>query len=984
MAAVQEVVLKALARFAAVALATLLVAGAPLGAQTLTSGGLTGTVAAQGAPAGPLSEVLVTLTNPAGGFARTVVTDGAGRFVFVVLPIGAYDVRVERLGYRPVVLRGVPVEAGVQQRVRVALMAEQPPVTLVDTMVFDRGAAAASSARASWSRWFDLPEAADPLHSLGVLPVTAGAAPRGLELEGLPSRWSGVAVDGSLFGLGPSPRMDRPDLDAFGFPLWAFDAAELDGFRTDVEWPGFGGGLLRGYAAGGPGRVQPRAYAMFGGSGFDVGAVLGTPLVRDTAGLVVGVFATRRRPELDAPWRPDTGALRLDTLARDSFTTDLSRYLQPYEETLDLVSAFARFDWQVAKGHSLSLWSSGARLEAEDLALGAEAPVGLGTAVEARQVQAAAVLTSRISARFAADVRFGLSSSDWEIRGPALAGATFVEEGVSAGSPAAAPGQYQRVGVQGGATLYVRLGANLLRAGFQASRTIHEDDLDEGRAGAFAFGSAEQLRQRRGGYSQVIGSLAAANFDVDRFAWILGTTWQPAPGLELSGALRIERERFPVGEARLAEEWRRLTGLDNTLLAQSGFRVNPRLAMRWQGAERRWALRVEAGRWAEPRDAAVFDEWIAYDGGVQMRRGLGDLGGWPAGPDSARAPVTGPVLTLVNPELESPRTGRVSIGIDRAIARHLSLHLSGTYRHTDYLARRTDLNRVPNRVATDQDGRPVYGDLVQQAALLLPRPGSNRRFGDFDLVSALDPTGYSDYVGVTVAVERAAERGINLRASYTWSRARDNVPGLAGGAAADQLSPFPDSASDWREGRSDLDVPHRAALALEWRSGGRAGVRLGAVLRWRSGYPFTPGFRRGVDVNGDGSDGNDPAFITDTLPGAADVVGRWRCLEDGVGAFAERNACRAPSVASLDLRVAVRLFDVGGFPAELVVDGLNLVRSDEGIVDRALWLVDPNGTVTAPASGQVRVPYVINPDFGTVRVRRAAPAAVRAGLRFNF
>jgi hypothetical protein len=161
-------------------------------------------------------------------------------------------------------------------------------------------------------------------------------------------------------------------------------------------------------------------------------------------------------------------------------------------------------------------------------------------------------------------------------------------------------------------------------------------------------------------------------------------------------------------------------------------------------------------------------------------------------------------------------------------------------------------------------------------------------------------------------------------------------------------------------------------------------VRVGAQLRWRSGYPYTPGFRDGVDINGDGAWDNDPAFVDDTVAGMADVIAANSCLEDQVGGFAERNACRRPSVVALDLRVGVRLFQVGGLPAELVVDGLNLIQSEDGIVDRALYLVDPAGSITTPAAGRVRVPLVVNPDFGKLLVRRAAPAALRAGLRFNF
>jgi hypothetical protein len=90
-------------------------------------------------------------------------------------------------------------------------------------------------------------------------------------------------------------------------------------------------------------------------------------------------------------------------------------------------------------------------------------------------------------------------------------------------------------------------------------------------------------------------------------------------------------------------------------------------------------------------------------------------------------------------------------------------------------------------------------------------------------------------------------------------------------------------------------------------------------------------------------------------------------------------------VTSFDARLVVRLLTVGGLPAELVVDGLNLLTTDDGVVDRALYLVDPSRTITMNAAGTVvTVPLVANPNFGKLLVRRSPSATVRAGLRFSF
>ncbi len=267
------------------------------------------------------------------------------------------------------------------------------------------------------------------------------------------------------------------------------------------------------------------------------------------------------------------------------------------------------------------------------------------------------------------------------------------------------------------------------------------------------------------------------------------------------------------------------------------------------------------------------------------------------------------------------------------------------------------------------------------------RPGTNRRFSGFDLVSAIDPDGYSDYWGMTVRLERQVGHGLHLLASYTYSRTTDNWLSGRGGDPAGQLSPFPDSlgGQDWAKGRSDFDVSHRVVVAAEFQPRLPLSPRLAFVYRYRSGYPFTPGFRNGVDANGDGSASNDPAFVDASLPGMSTVLSQWDCLRAQVGRFAERNVCRESGVHALDLRASFAPVRPGGYPVEVVVDALNLLESDFGVRDDALYLVDPSRTLsTNPATGVVTVPLVVNPGFGKILVRRTTGRWLRLGVRVNY
>lgn len=100
--------LASLSRFSAlVALcAFLLVANAPA---QIVSGTITGTVVDTTGSLVPDSQV--TVTNEATGAARNLTTTDSGVFIFPGLPVGAYSVRVQKAGFRPITRTGMTLTA---------------------------------------------------------------------------------------------------------------------------------------------------------------------------------------------------------------------------------------------------------------------------------------------------------------------------------------------------------------------------------------------------------------------------------------------------------------------------------------------------------------------------------------------------------------------------------------------------------------------------------------------------------------------------------------------------------------------------------------------------------------------------------------------------------------------------------------------------------------------------------------------------------
>ena len=154
----------------------------------------------------------------------------------------------------------------------------------------------------------------------------------------------------------------------------------------------------------------------------------------------------------------------------------------------------------------------------------------------------------------------------------------------------------------------------------------------------------------------------------------------------------------------------------------------------------------------------------------------------------------------------------------------------------------------------------AFNGQVQQA--LRPFP----QYGFIATDCCLQNVGHSTYEALIASVERRMRQGLNLQASYTWSKDITNsdslLPGINGGISQEQ-NPF-DSKS--QKARSIQDIPNTFVTSFIYEfpfGAGKpflnfsnpiarsliSGFEMGAVLRYQSGEPISFG------RNGDGSGG---------------------------------------------------------------------------------------------------------------------------------
>jgi hypothetical protein len=999
----------------------------PLRGQSLTEGALRGLVAL--ADGTPVPGVSLTLEDAAGVVVSRLKSDFRGRFALPVLAPGRYAMLVEKAGYQPLRQRGIDVAAAAATQLTIRVARRPPPISQVEE-------SAVAEQRLAWA----MPAVGGVLSA----PTVPGLTPRGDLAElgrnsamvastrdgtsgfatafgGLPQPYTRLLVDGLPGSLFRHPGLDA---DAGGTPVFGQSLfGEVQAFTNapDAELIGGNGGMLIAVSRRGTNRFRFAPFASWSGgigqpgiqnpadssvSSFQGGGTISGTLIPDRASYMVG--AEYRSLDLPSsnPWDNDASmfdggaaSLRatLATVAQDSFGRSVNRFVAPVVRHSTGGSGGFRVDWRLSNSHTLMTRASFARHTETSPEVPGDVLNGAAGDLDSRDFSTAIAVISTLGPNMANELRFGVRRTlrDWS--GPSLPTTYLVADGAGIGVAPTLPGEFERRSIDFSETFQYSFGTGAVhraKLGVEYSNGTWEQDYLYGAGGIFSYGSLDGFAQGRGAFYVADATKTRTRTSTEEVALFAQAIYRLSPALAVFGGVRWDRQKFPrqaSGPIKGNTQFGTLFGVPNARVPDDKNNVGPRLGLLFEaGRNQEWTGGLSISRQYGILSPATFAEARLNDGGVVIRRAVGNFGGWPGVPDTLVAPRAGQQITLFSPDqkgYKNPRTFKADAELSRAVASGLTLRAYGGYHHTDFLLRRNDLNILASPTGFTQEGRPVYGTLIQDGGMLVVTPGSNRAIAGFDLVSAMTSTGFQDHYEAGVSVGRESVVGLSFLLSYTFSRTRDNWLLSWTGDPSDALSPFPEDriGHEWAEGVSDFDVPHRAAVLASYRTAGAVPVTVATRYRFRSGLPFTPGFRPGVDANGDGSGRNDPAYVDDAIPGLDQLLSDHGCLADQTGHLARRNSCREAANHALDVSTAVGLplRSLGG-RVELTVEVLNLVSTPVGVVDRALVLVDPAGTLTTDPQGNVTLPLIANPRFGKFLSRRTEPRMVRFGLRLAY
>lgn len=932
----------------------------------------------------PVARALVTLSGGTGG-ALEATTDLSGRFRFALLAPGTYQLRVEALGYRPTVGRGLALAGGESSTVALRLSAAAPPVVLVDTVELAVGGSARWRAGGAYFGQSDLTNLPDRFEDLSSALSLQSGSDRSQGALGLPGSMTTVVADGVPFHRAPHPLALTELLGDAVFPRSALSTATAFGNAPDVEWAGAGGyAALATRSGGDPGAIQLDG-AWTGGPLWSSGVLdfdaPGLTSFRGSArtALAIGpgssLFLGTEAFQEEVPL-----AARVDSTVASSLAgldPDLITSLAaPSIERVARYSALARGD--VQSGESTRFFLRGA-IAYTRRDFDGPGPVTLARDValpeESVDFSLAGGLVSEYQPGTDFELRAGVSRSSRTFDDAAMGmpPASLAGSGVDLGVVAAGAGSSTRTDFFLLPAVHRDFSVGQVKAGLTLRATSHSISSELPQQLLYSDG-ASLVADR--GFARSL-SAPDVSFKTQEIGAFARYDLEAAPGVRVSVGGRFDWERIPRIDVEKNLAWFQVSGIENDTFPPSLHQAGVMGSITWDPArDGTTLLTTMMSLQHGDLDPRALAQLFAQDVGATSTRYAGTGLTWPGGSIPGTA-STLPTLTLLGTDTRAPRSIHTSLGASQRLATGWSVHVEGAFRRTDFLTRRRNLNITPTAQAVDQNGRSVFGTLQQDGSLLTATGADARRFSAFQEVWALDPDGWSEYRGVTVGLDHSGATW-SLYASYTLSETTDNWIGASRSSPEAELPPLlPTSVGEWSEGTSDFDVRHRAAASSSLTYGP---ATMSASYRFRSGRPFTPGYRLGVDANGDGSFENDVAFVDAAT--VDPLLASWACLSDQLGGFAARNSCRGPSEHALDLRVAVGLGRIGGRGASLVLDALNLVEGKDGVVDDALLLVDPTGTL-ATSPGSVTLPLIVNPDFGRVLYPSTRGRQLRIGFRIG-
>ncbi|HET9317577.1 MAG TPA: TonB-dependent receptor [Vicinamibacteria bacterium] len=878
------------------------------------------------------------------------VSDADGRFRFPFLRIGPYEIQVSQDGFKPAV-RSMTLNAGAAFQMPIALQVEG----IEETVTVTGDAPVLETARSQIAGTVSSAEAAAlPMNGRnflelgllvpGVSPTNTGSSQLFAETSAVPG--SGMSVgsqrnfSNSFIVDGVSANDDASGLSGIPLAVESVEQLQVVTSGGQAELGRALGGYVSVVTRSGANLLRGSAYEFFRDDALNAANPLlgrALPMRQNQYGLSLGgpvrrdrtfFFANVERRQLDQSGlttiaAPAVAAVnaRLDATGYPGSDVATGVYPNPMHGTLGL----AKLDHQ-AGHHQLSLRYNVYRVTADNSrgAGGLSAP-SASAGLDNVDHSVALSHTWAWSNGTVNEARVQYAHGDLEAPptdpvGPAVTIAGVAAFGTASGSPTRRVNEL----VQVVDTISHQAGDHALRAGVDF---LHNDTtITYPRAvrGSYSFSSMASFMggvYNNAGFTQTFGDpvVAQANPNLGVF---VQDEWHATSRLTVNAGLRYDLQFLETIE----------TDRDN---------VSPRVGFAWTPWDsRRTVIRGSAGLFYDRVPLRAVANAILSAGNTTDLSRLHQVSvslspaqaGAPRFPAILAAPVpsvTLPSLTTMDPHIQNARSTQAGLEVERQLGESTTVSAGYVY----------------------LEGSDLVVSINQNVPSCAPSGTNNgcRPNAAYANNSQYSSAARSSYHGLHVSLMQRPVGWGYFRASYTLSRARNNVGEFFFSSPIDPL----DLEKDW--GRSDDDQRHRLVVhaavhtprepGTTWWTRLSHGFQLSGTLQAYSSLPL-----------------NITSGVT-TVQGTA-----GRPVVDGQ--FIPRNAGEGPDFLSISLRLG-RTFPLAGRSRlEALAEVFNLTNREN--------VVTMNGNF-----GPGAYPSSPSPTFGQVTAV-GEPRSFQLGLRFSF
>ncbi len=288
------------------------------------------------------------------------------------------------------------------------------------------------------------------------------------------------------------------------------------------------------------------------------------------------------------------------------------------------------------------------------------------------------------------------------------------------------------------------------------------------------------------------------------------------------------------------------------------------------------------------------------------------------------------LFALANP-YDSPTTYQYNLGIQYQLGNSTAFDISYVGNHGIHLGRNRNINQVPDQFrlgVLNAENNGVFdpannpGGCVPDGTTCIPFPDTVRPFLGYNVINYNERAGVSRYNSLQVGVNQRMAHGLQLQASYTYSR---NITNTANQDTEAAFAPVQNAYNPAAElGLSNQDTPHSLSINYIWEVpffANTHGITRQALYGWklvgistfRSGTPTNVCLSS--DVAGTGTGGGAYECQRPDLVANPNLAKGKRTLSqyfntaafvqpaDGTFGNAARNVLRQPGINNWDLSV---------------------------------------------------------------------------------